>query len=224
MLGRQNRELAYSRSLLSNHVGQLQHAIRNVRQENVRLRETLCSVLRYHRLIAAAVRRVIGDMDIESDSVVATTQQDDKEEHDKQEDEGEEETNTEQQVHDNNTTRLISASASEMAYDPPPSPSSPVAKSSSPRQQRQSTQATMSSSARVNKETWRKYLMLLSPINERDREEVVVRKPETMRQQERPVEPPLHQSARTRRSKVQKSYRLPNLKQKLRKGDPFTYT
>lgn len=191
-----------------------------MRQENTRLREALCSVLRYHGLISAAVQRVLGGEDIERDSVAATTatamQQGDKEqESNKQKDQVEEETNTEQ-VHDN-TTRLVSASATEMVDVPA---SSAVAKSRSPRQRRQSTQATMSSSSpkRVNKESWRKYLMLLSPISERDREKVVVRKPETMSQQEQ------SESSRTRRSKVQKSYRLPSLKQKLRKGDPFTYT
>lgn len=214
MLGRQNRELAYSRSLLSNHIGQLQQAIRNVRQENTRLREALCSVLRYHGLISSAVQRVLGGENIERDSVAATTTTTATQQDDKQKDDVEEETNTEQ-VHDN-TTRLVSASASEMVDVR----SSAVTKSRSPRQRRQSTQATMSSSSpkRDNKESWRKYLMLLSPIGERDREEVA----ETTSQHEQ-SESSLHQS-RTRRSKVQKSYRLPSLKQKLRKGDPFTYT
>ena len=201
MLGRQNRELAYSRSLLSNHIGQLQLAIRNVRQENVRLREALCSVLRYHGLIAGVVRGVVGDVDIEGDPVVATQ-------------------NIDPNMHDN--PLIPAASASEIVDDY----HSPVAKPWSQQQQQSpvlsSAEAVVTKQKRVHKEAWKKHLLSLTPIAEERNQNMV--KHETISQQSCQHQPePLYQS-KTRRSKVQKSYRLPSLKQKLRKGDPFTYT
>lgn len=165
---RQNRELAYSRSLLTNHASRLQLDNQNLKQENARLREALCAALHYQSMTLAVIQSVVSQ------------------ERDPQDD-----------MHDPSSP-LTSASESD---------SSPVTKSSAMTNEQQ----------RVAKET-KKYMPSLSPIVEQVQEQEPV-----SQQQPSSSEPPLCQS-RGRRNKVQKSYRLPSLKQKLRKGDPFTYT